>query len=175
MHQTVGHRFEWAPIALIMMMSLVVSCPAARGQHKPVVGYIENVGIHPGGLVLHAKVDTGAMHSSLDAKGVERFTRDGEPWLRFSVTNQTNRTVVIERPVHRIARIRQHGGRVQEREVLMLGICLGTVYKTVEVNLVDRAGFDFQMLIGRSFLGTDFLVDPSERFLLEPSCPENLN
>jgi hypothetical protein len=156
------------------MLPVVDPVPAAASQQKLLTGYVERVRIDPGGLALRAKIDTGATHSSLDAKSVEKFTRDAQPWLRFSVTNETNRTVVIERPVYRIARIRQHGGGIQKRDVLMLGVCLGTVYKTVEVNLIDRAGFDFRMLIGRSFLGTDFLVDPSESFLLEPSCPEDV-
>ena len=53
---------------------------------------------------------------------------------------------------------------------MLLSICLGAILKTAEVNLIDRAGFDYPMLIGRSFLGEDFLVNPGERFLLEPSC-----
>jgi hypothetical protein len=152
------------------MAFFAVQCLAAPSQEKRVSGYIETVRIHPGELALSARIDTGAMHSSLNARGVERFSRDGKPWVRFSLTNEAKRTVIIEGQVHRIARIRQHGGGVQERDVMMLGVCLGTVFKTVEVNLVDRGGFDFQMLVGRSFLGEDFLVDPSERFLLEPKC-----
>jgi hypothetical protein len=166
-----GHRrFGWALISVLTMVSLGGPCLADSGQQKRVTGFVEIIRLHPGGLSLHAKIDTGAAHSSLDAKGVEKFSRDGEPWLRFSVTNQANRSVVIERPLHRTARIRRHAGQVQERDVVLLGVCLGAIFKTVEVNLIDRAGFDYQMLIGRSFLDEDFLVDPGERFLLEPSC-----
>ena len=53
----------------------------------------------------------------------------------------------------------------------MLGVCLGSVQRTVEVNVVDRSGFDYPVLIGRSFLAGIFVVDPGERFLLTPDCP----
>jgi hypothetical protein len=168
--QTDDYRFRRLLIAFMTVMLLALPDLATSGQQKSLSGYIERVRIHPGGIELHARIDTGAGHSSLDARDIERFTRDTKPWLRFSVTNQLKRIVVIERPLHRIARIRRHGGRIQEREVVLLSICLGAILKTAEVNLIDRAGFDYPMLIGRSFLGEDFLVNPGERFLLEPSC-----
>lgn len=171
MFQADGHRFDRALISFVTLMSLLVPCSAVSGQQKPIAGYIESVRIEPGGLALDAKVDTGAKHSSLNATDIQEFTRDGAAWLRFSVTNQANRTIVFERSMHRVARIRRHAGQIQERAVVLLGICLGAIFKTVEVNLIDRAGFDYQMLIGRSFLGEDFLVDPGGSFLLAPTCP----
>lgn len=157
-------------ITFMTLMVFLLPGPAASGQQKGVSGYIERVRIYPGGLELHAKIDTGAGHSSLDARDIERFTRDAQPWVRFSVTSHSNRSVVIERPLYHIARIRRHGGQIQEREAVLLAICLGAILKTVEVNLIDRTGLGYPMLIGRSFLGGDFLVDPAERFLLQPSC-----
>jgi hypothetical protein len=166
-----NHRFGRLLIAFLTLTALVLAGPAASGRQKRIAGYIESVRIMPGDLILRAKVDTGAEHSSLDARHIEEFLRDAKPWLRFSVTDQSNRTIVVERPVHRVARIRRHAGRIQERAVVLLGICLGATFKTAEVNLVNRAGFDYPMLIGRSFLDGDFLVDPGERFVLEPACP----
>jgi hypothetical protein len=46
------------------------------------------------------------------------------------------------------------------------------VYKEVEVNLEDRRKFNYQILIGRSFLKKSFLVDASATFTLQPSCQE---
>ena len=126
--------------------------------------------VYPGDLELAAKLDTGAQHSSLDAGSVDRIERDGRPWVRFSVTDAKGRTVAFERPLVRTAIIRRHGGRVQERDVVRLGLCIGSVYREVEVNLIDRTGFDYRMLVGRSFLAGNLLVDAGRSYLLAPRC-----
>jgi len=70
----------------------------------------------------------------------------------------------------RITRIRRHGGEIEERPVVILGICLGNVYLETEVNLVDRSGLEFPMLIGRAFMSSHVVVDPSRSFALELKC-----
>jgi hypothetical protein len=54
--------------------------------------------------------------------------------------------------------------------VIVLGVCLSNVYKEVEVNLVDRANFNYPMLVGRSFLAGSFVVDSGEKYLTTPKC-----
>jgi hypothetical protein len=49
------------------------------------------------------------------------------------------------------------------------------VYKEVEVNLEDRSKFNYQLLIGRSYLKNSFLVDASATFTLKPNCHVNSN
>lgn len=144
------------------------------GYAKDIAGYVERARIYPGGLFLSAKLDTGAENSSLNAANVQKFEREGKTWVRFEITNAKSRTIVLERPIHRTARVRRHGGRAQERDVLLLWICLGTVLKEVEVNIIDRTGFNYQLLIGRSYLSGNFLVDSDESFLVESSCPDRL-
>lgn len=137
---------------------------------KMVVGWIEMVRMTPGNLIIHAKIDTGAKHSSLNAPSMERFERDGEPWVRFDVIDKNGKKAHLKRKVVRIAKIKQHGEELQERPVVLLGICLGYTYKEVQVTLVDRSGFDYQMLVGRSFLRTDFLINPAKRYTIDPGC-----
>ena len=152
--------------------ALALTAASAVAEPKAVSGYIERVTLFPGGLNLRVKVDTGAKHSSLNAQQIRKFRKGSEDWVRFAVTNSKGRSVVFERPVLRRTTIRRHHGRKQERPVLTLGICLGATYKEVEVNLVDRTGFNYQMLIGRSFLSGDFVVDVDKSFVLPPACPE---
>ena len=61
-------------------------------------------------------------------------------------------------------------GDKQERDVIELDLCLGNIKKTVNVSLVDRSHFKYQLLVGRSFLRSEFLVDPDKQNLLTPSC-----
>ena len=86
------------------------------------------------------------------------------------MTNRYSKTVTIERKVHRIVKIKEADGTPQLRSAILLGICLGNVYKEVEVNLADRSDFNYQMLIGRSFLHGNVIVDPSIKFTTKPIC-----
>jgi hypothetical protein len=148
----------------------VVSIGLGNPEAREIVGWVERVQLGLDGAVVSAKVDTGADHSSLDARNIQIFRRDGREWVRFERIRPDGRSGTYERPLVRWARIRRHGDANQDRPVVALAICLGAQRKTAEINLIDRSRFEYPMLIGRSFLGDDFLVDPAARFLREPRC-----
>lgn len=137
---------------------------------KQVVGWVETVKVYPGGITVKAKVDSGAKTSSLDCECITPFKRGGKDWLSFSVKNHKGDIVRLEKPVARVARIKRHFGKAQVRYVVKLGICLGSIYREADVTLVDRSGFNYALLIGRNFLGDDFLIDPSATFVNKPGC-----
>jgi hypothetical protein len=142
-----------------------------NAETKPVSGWVEQVAIGDAKLVLHAKIDTGAKNSSLNAKDFRIFTKQGEDWVSFSIRSKAGVTRVIEAPVERIASIKQKNSKPsKERPVIMLDVCLGNILKKVEVNLVDRENFDYQVLIGRSFLAGSFVVDSGSKYLTELNC-----
>ena len=157
-------------ILLSMVASAFILATPAAAQNKEMVGWLEKVRIYPGDLVIHAKLDSGAKNSSLNASHIIVFERDGEQWVRFAVTSRYGKTVTIERKVKRVVKIKRHGAKPQARFAVSLGICLGNVYRDVEVNLAERSGFLYQMLIGRSFLAGSFVVDPSAKYTTKPNC-----
>lgn len=144
-------------------------------HERKVVGLIERVKIHPGNLVIHAKFDTGARNSSLHATNITKFKRKGEKWIRFDVMNRSGEKVTLERKMERSVSIKRKKGEARKRMVIRLGICLGDLYKEVEVNLEDRRKFAHRMLIGRSFMLGDINVDPSTSYTIEPNCKEISN
>lgn len=121
--------------------------------------------------MFHAKLDTGAKTTSINAINPEFFVRDGQRWSRFSITSKDNKSVTIEAPVVREATIKRHFDQQQVRPVIMLEICIGNVRKREEVNLVDRSKLNYQLLIGRNFLNGDLLIDSASTYLLTPDCP----
>ena len=141
---------------------------------RQIVGYIEEVRVFPGDLPFRAKVDTGAKTSSMDVHEPAAFERDGKEWVRFTVTNNDGQSATFERQVVRASKVRRSGTEKQVRYVVRLGVCLGGYFKEAEVNLNDRAGMSYRMLIGRLFLGNRFLVDASAKNLTTPNCPEAL-
>ncbi len=136
------------------------------------LGWLELARLGSDQLVLPSKLDTGADNSSLNAKHVAEFRRDGQPWVRFTVANDEGPAVVFERPVERIAKIKRSGTKSEHRPVILMEVCVAKVFRRVEFNLTDRSHLDYQLLIGRSFLAGAILVDSSSTFTTNPTCPE---
>lgn len=143
---------------------------ASHAESKRQIGWIENVTIYPGNLQFKAKIDTGALTSSINAKNIEEFEKDDEQWVRFEIHNKSGDTVELEMPVSREAIIKRHFGERQKRYVVRMDICLGDIHKETDVTLVDREGFLYALLIGRRYLKKHFIIDPAEQFTLEPAC-----
>ena len=115
-----------------------------------------------------AKIDTGARSSAVHAFDLERFEREGEPWVRFSIhpwqaTDED--AVVLERPVVDERLVRSSSGHSEERLVVELEVVLARRRLTTEVTLSRRDEMGFRMLIGRETLRHGFLVDPAESYL----------
>lgn len=145
-----------------------------RLKKKPLIGWVEKVRILPGELELKAKIDTGAKSSSLHAPKLHVFERDGEKWVAFELRDpKQNKKVQIEKIVYRTVAIKRKGTESQERLVILMHVCLANEYKEIEVNLADRTGFNYQVLIGRRDLSKIFRVniDPSAKFTRTPRCP----
>ncbi len=156
-----------------LLVLFCVGVTPAAAIAKQVSGYIEKVVIYLGAIQIKAKIDSGALNTSLHCSSCDQtFERDGREWVRFTLTNWRGDSTVIERPVIDRTQIRRHFGRSQERLVISLPVCMGGVVKEKPVNVVDRSGFNYQMLIGREFLNGDFLIDPAEKYLLGTDCPD---
>jgi len=172
-------RLNRALSALCVLVYFLFSCtpPLAmeRGlpESKPTVGWLEQIRIYPPGLLLEAKLDTGADVSSLHAIDMKEFTKNGHPWIRFTVTDRKGDQAIMEEPLLRTITITRHGGREEKRPVAILKLCLGHLTKSVEVSLVDRTGLKFPVLVGRNFMAGSFLLDPSQEFITTPSCDDH--
>ena len=114
---------------LVVLIATGVHAGSDRRPSSQIMGWVENVRLFPGGLLLTAKLDTGARTSSIDVPRYEIFARDGRQWVRFRVSDRKGATIDFERPVVRIARIRRSESKTTKRPVVMLGLCLGTWYR----------------------------------------------
>ena len=90
--------------------------------------------------------------------------------VRFKVKNKTGDSIELTEPVVRRVKIKRHFSEAQQRPVVLLTVCLGGISKQVQVNLVDRTGFNYPLLIGRTYLAGDFLVDSAATYLLPRDC-----
>jgi hypothetical protein len=140
------------------------------GAARETVGWVEKVRVYPGNVLLKAKIDSGAKTSSLHCDFASVIERNGKQWVAFTVINYKGELIKLEKKLERLSKIKRHFGEVQERYVIKLGICLGQTYKETEVNLIDRSGMNYQILIGRRFLKGSHVIDPALTFASKPNC-----
>lgn len=156
---------------LYTALAVLLLLPGGAAKAEPMVmGWIERVQIDPGGLMMDAKMDTGAKTTSIDAQDVKEFDRDGKKWVRFTVSNRKGRTVTFEQPIVRVARIRRAEMKTTSRPVVMLPLCIGNVRQVVEVNLANRSHLNYPLLVGRTAMTGKVIVDSSRRYTNDPMC-----
>ena len=145
----------------------------ANGQAatKQTIGWLEYAHIGEANMRLEAKIDTGADTTSIKAKILKKFSVDGQAWIRFRLMDDHWHTAVLERKIERYVRIKRKMAPSIRRPVIRLGICIGNIYRDVEVNLSDRKNFKYQLLIGRNYLHDVYLVDAAQRHAVQPICP----
>ncbi|MBP8925733.1 MAG: ATP-dependent zinc protease [Pseudomonadales bacterium] len=141
--------------------------PAAPERPKsvlPILGGIEYVAIDPPGIRMKARLDTGATTSSLDARDIREFERDGKTWVKFQlIDRKTGQVTDVSRPVVRSAAI-INGGR---RYIVSLKATIGSIDQFTEFSLADRSTYNYPVLIGRNFLRDQALVDVARRFTVK--------
>lgn len=158
---------------LVSMVSVIIALnwgSCALADKKKVVGWIEPVVVQPQQLSFIAKLDTGAKNSSLNSPKIEILEKNGREIVRFDIKSRDGRNHTLELPLVKRAVIKRHFCPAQERPVVMMEICLGNVAKKVPVNLVDRSKFNYQLLLGRSFLNPEFVIDSATTKTTKPKC-----
>ena len=118
-------------------------------------------------LKLRAKVDTGARSSSLHVDKQWRFVEGGAPWAGFRITTGVlqGRGIEAHAPVYDERPVTDSGGNTSMRVFLRTPLRVAGVEREVEINLTDRRGMLFPMLLGRTALARAFVIDPARSFL----------
>lgn len=148
---------------------------ASHNPHPDVFGWVENAVMMPWGIQVKAKLDSGALTSSLDARDIDTFTRSGEEWVRFRLKLEDQESGELfsnelQRPLYRDLRVRGAGGR-DERPVVLLKVCIGNTIYEEQFSLRDREDMNYPMLLGRRTIRHLGLLDVRETFLHNtPSC-----
>ncbi|WP_163558541.1 ATP-dependent zinc protease [Halomonas sp. NO4] len=166
-----GSLAAWLSAALLALGT------ASAQDEAQVFGWVEKATLEPWGVEVKAKLDSGALTSSLDARDIERFDKDGERWVRFRLELEDEASgetfsETLERPVYRRLKLIGAGGS-DRRPVVLLKVCLGgTVYEE-QFSLRDRGDMNYPLLLGRRTIGHLGLLDVTETFLTEPDCGED--
>ena len=160
--------------ALIMMITACVTTPTENKNdnaevnppakvvnQNPIIGGVERLYVEDIKVPFHARVDTGAEISSIDAMNVTPFERDGEKWVAFEIVNRSDgKKKKKKKPLKRKTTIKRTL-KQEQRYVVKLKVRMGKNLVTAEFSLNDRSKFDYQVLIGRNIINGRYLVDTS--------------
>jgi len=134
---------------------------------KEWIGWLEDVALPDWGIDrLRAKVDTGARTSALHVAGIRPLPR-GRVAFEVVVDAGSGRRALVPvvARVSRRARVRSSNGESEMRLFVATTLALGDVRKEIELSLVDRGAMTHRMLLGRSALAGDFVVDVGRRHM----------
>ena len=133
---------------------------------KPVIGWREYVALPDWGIErVRVKTDTGARTSAIHVAEYDEL-EDGTARFEVVISERPKmRTVLVEAPLVREAVVKPSSGKRQRRPVVLTTMRLGGVEKQIEITLVCRKGMLCRMLLGRTALGDDFVVDASRKYL----------
>lgn len=136
-------------------------------REKRVIGWRERVSFPEWGIRgVETKVDTGARTSSLHVENVEHLPGDR---VRFEVVLSRDHPGVhieAEAALVRWSTIKTSTGHRQERLIVATTVRIGTFEREIEVSLVSRRGMLCRMLLGRTAIEGELVVDPDRRYLL---------
>jgi len=170
---------RWVILTLVATNATVLNAETKDDpQGRTIMGWVEWAQLQPSGKYAKVKLDTGAKTSSMHAKNIEWFERDGREWVRFQFSSntklssklllegKTKNVLTIETPVVRNTLIKQHKRASAERPVIRQKFILNGKEYEGEFTLSDRSRFIYPILLGRRFLQNVAVVDPGHTFLL---------
>jgi hypothetical protein len=123
------------------------------------------------GLVaIRTKIDTGARTSALHVDSQWRFSEGGAPWVGFRLSDHLQAedgpaSLEAVAPIFDEREVTDSGGHRTRRIFLRTPLRLAGVDREIEINLTDRQGMLFPMLLGRTAMARVFVVDPARSFL----------
>lgn len=136
---------------------------------KIVVGWRESIALPDWGISsLRAKIDTGALTSAIDVDQIKELP-GGK--VRFDVVlsnSHRRRKKWITAKIVRETVVRSSNGSRETRYVVATNLSMGGLVQSAEFTLVSREDMLCRMLIGRSALAPDYIVDAARTYLTRP-------
>lgn len=146
-----------------LMPRIVPAIEAKRtnGHILGTIGSVEPIHITPMKSFILSRIDTGAQTSSIDAKNIKKFERDGAKWVSFDIVNsETGEIQNFKKIIEDQIEIKRIDGN-EQRIVVVLEIIIGKETIKEKFTLAERDKFSYQGLIGRNILNGRAIVDPA--------------
>ncbi|WP_245986614.1 RimK/LysX family protein [Vibrio pectenicida] len=128
-------------------------------------GHIEVAQVE--GMSFPVKLDTGADVSSINAKNIKQFKKNGQEMVSFIYENDAEMSQKFTKPVVDVMRIKaKKGEKANVRPVIEMRVKLGELEKKIRVNLQDRSRFHYSMILGKNFLKHGIMVSSEANYII---------
>ncbi len=117
---------------------------------------------------IKAKIDTGARTSALHAFYIDPYKKGKDHWIMFNIHPDQHRIdTVIEchAQIKDLRMVTDSGGHKSRRYVIETELLLGTSLITAELTLTNRDNMKFRMLLGRTAMRGQFIIDPGASYI----------
>lgn len=130
------------------------------------VGWLERISLPDWGIDrLVAKIDTGAKTSAIHAENIEELEGDRVKFEVITSRSSKKKPIVVETDIARKTIVRSSSGKAQTRYVVKTTLCMAGVCRKIEITLSSRKRMSRRMLVGRTTLAGNFIVDASQTHL----------
>ncbi len=135
---------------------------------KPALGWREWASLPELGIDrIKVKIDTGARTSALHAFNLRPIDKAGEDWIRFDIhpaqrDDAYQKTCTV--PAKDYRWVTNSGGKREKRFVIETLIRIGDREWPIEITLTERDQMGFRMLVGRTAIKGEFVVDPARSY-----------
>lgn len=120
---------------------------------------------------LRVKIDSGAKTSALHAEDIRVFKnkKTGLRSVQFLLYPRKNRLkpIAVKVPLVGYKVVRSSTGHSSRRPVIETEIKMGAESWRIPVTLVNRDMMGYRMLVGRSALPKDWLIDVNQAYLIQ--------
>jgi hypothetical protein len=151
--------------ALLILSGAAAGFPAGSAwSTRNVLAPTEEVTIAEAGLAFRARLDSGAVVSSINATDIEVIDGEGEPsprdvgrMIRFVLVNDAGERRPLTARIAQVRGIRTADCREVRYHVYLTVVFRGRAYRVL-TNLNDRSGAGEMLLLGRNWLRNGFAV-----------------
>ena len=151
-------------------------------ETKQIYGYVERATLVDKGMVLSAKLDTGAKSASISATNIREIMQNGKTFLSFTVLGKNEEVDFTSEYLGKV-KIKVREGENSssmtkpvpiKRPVVLMTLQIGDKVRKIPVNLTNRKRFNYPLLLGRdAIIAFNGLVDPCHAFLVKSEKIKN--
>ena len=136
---------------------------------KTIIGWREWLALPELGIpAIKTKIDTGARTSALHAQFIEEFEIGGKKRVRFGVRPLRKRKdleLICEADIVDFRSVKDSGGHTEMRCFIRTEAQLGDHRWMIDISLTSRKDMLFRMLLGRTALENEFIIDPGRSYI----------
>ena len=138
--------------------------------NKIIVGWREWISLPDLGIKsIKAKMDTGAKTAALHTYFIEPVNNSEKPMVRFGIhpmQKSDKNGIICTADIFDERRIVDSGGHPELRYIIRTSILVGNKKWLIDLSLTNREQMRFRLLLGRTTISEQLIIDPKLSFTL---------